>query len=220
MNLNKITILFLILSVVCISTACAQNFDDWEARPNISLKYKMNKKWSVTGTYYMYLDKNMSQIDKSVFGGEINYKVNSWMKAGVDYRFGVTEKGDYHDVRYSINFKYKPTKKWTLGYRPLLQQEFGSYGKKHPTRRPVKYFVRNRLTVGYEVARNTEIYVYSENYLRANQGFNFTRQKSGIGVDYKINKRNSIGTKMDIINKRNGKNVSRLNLNYTYTLGK
>lgn len=220
MKTININIFFLILSVIFTTQTRAQILDDWEARPNISLKYKLDKNWSIAGTYYMYLDKNMRQYDKSVIGGEINYKINSWMKAGFDYRYGMKKQKHYHDLRYSLTFKYKPSKKWGIAYRPMLQQEFVSLNNTHLAAHPIEYYLRNRFTLSYNVTRKTELYVFTENYLKPEQGdMVFYRQKSAIGADFEINKRNQIGTRLEIINKRNGKNIARPNLSYTYTLG-
>lgn len=220
MDLLKKTMLLLIISVVYAPQSQAQVFDDWEARPNISLKYKVNKKWSVAGTYYLYLDKNMSKYNKSVIAGEVDYKVNSWMKAGIDYRYGMNHKDNYHDIRYSLTFSYDPSKKWEIAYRPTLQQEFVSLDETKLAIHPIEYYFRNRLSLSYDVSKKTELYIFTENYQSLNQAeLAFNKQKSALGADFEINKRNSIGARMEVINKRKGKMIARPNLSYTYTLG-
>mgnify|MGYP006350469165 CR=1 FL=1 len=198
----------------------AQVFDDWEARPNVSLKYKINKDWTVSGTYYLYLENNMSQYDKSVFGTEVSYKINPWMKAGIDYRFGTNAKEQYHDLRYSLSFDMKLSNKWTLEYQPTLQQEFTSLNKEHLALHPVEYYVRNRITANYELSKVVELFVFTENYLQPVDGdVFFYRQKSALGADFEINEHHKIGTRFEIINKNSGKNYARPNLSYTYTFG-
>lgn len=220
MKLIKKTLFILMLSLAYTSQTKAQMFDDWEARPNISLKYKFNKKWSVTGTYYFYLDKNMSQYDKSVIAGEVDYKVNSWLKAGIDYRYGISEKKRYHDLRYSVTFDYNPSKKWKIEYRPMVQQKFTSLQKSHLALKPIKYYIRNRLTASYDVSSAIKVFVFTENYLRPKQGdINFHRQKSALGAEFEIGNRSEIGTRFEVINKKSGKMYARPNLNFTYTLG-
>ncbi len=220
MNPTKKLLIFFALTILLSTQVKAQVFDDWEARPNVSLKYKFNKKLSIAGTYYLYLDKNMSQYDKSVISTEVAYKVNSWMKAGIDHRYGIEPKGNYHDIRYSITFDYNPSKKWKIAYRPSLQQEFISLKKEHLAINPIEYFLRNRLTLSYEISNDVDLYVFTENYLRANHGdYSFHRQKSALGADFGISPRSEIGTRFEVLNKSNGKIIARPNLSYTLTLG-
>lgn len=220
MNPTKKSILFLAFTIFLATQTQAQVFDDWEARPNVSLKYKFNKKLSIAGTYYLYLDKNMSQYDKSVIGGEIGYKINSWLKAGIDYRYGMKGQEHYHDIRYSITFDYNPSQKWKIAYRPLLQQEFISLKEEHLAVNPIEYYLRNRLTLSYEISNAVELYVFTENYLRANHGdYSFHRQKSALGAEFGVSPRSKIGARFEVLNKRNGKMIARPNLSYTYTLG-
>lgn len=220
MSITNKSILILLLLLVYTLQTRAQVFDEWAARPNISLKYKFNKDWAIAGTYYHYLEDNMSHYDKSVISIDIGYKINSWLKAGIDYRFGINSKEHYHDIRYSVTFDYEPSAKWKLEYRPMLQQEFTSLKKEKLATEPVKYYWRNRLTVSYDITGNLELYVFTENYLKPDKGdLFFFRQKSALGADFDINERNKIGTRFEIINKKNGKNIARPNLSYTYTFG-
>lgn len=220
MKLNKKIVILLLLSFICAAQMQAQVFDDWEARPNISLRYKINKQWTIAGTYYLYLDHNMKQYDKSVISTEIGYKVNSWLKIGVDHRYGMNQKEHYHDIRYAVTFDYNPFRKWKIAYRPMLQQGFTSLTKEKLAEDPVKYYLRNRLTLSYEPSGYVELYVFTENYLKPVDGdFIFHRQKSAVGVDFDISKRSRIGARFEVINKKSGKTIARPNLSYTYTLG-
>lgn len=217
--LNK-SIVILIFSLIYALQVHAQVIDEWEARPNVSLKYKFNKAWSVTGTYYLYLEENFSRYNKSVIGADVGYKINSWLKASIDYRYGIDSKENYHDIRYSVTFDFNsPSKKWKFEYRPMLQQEFVSLKKDHFDENPVEYFLRNRVTVNYFPAKNIELYLFTENYVQPVEGdIFFHRQKNALGGEYKLNARNKIGARFEYINKKSGKNVARPNLSYTYTL--
>lgn len=220
MNKTRKSILFIAFIIFLTTQTNAQVFDDWEARPNVSLKYKFNKKLSIAGTYYLYLDKNMSQYDKSVTGGEVAYKINSWLKVGIDYRYGTKPQEHYHDIRYSVTFDYNPSQKWKIAYRPMLQQEFVSLKEVHLATSPIEYYLRNRLTLSYEISNAAKLYVFTENYLRANHGdYSFHRQKSALGAEFGVSPRSEIGARFEVLNKRSGKIIARPNLSYTYTLG-
>lgn len=208
-----------IIPILYMSESKAQIFDEWEARPNVSLKYKFNKKLSVSTTYYLYMDKNMSEYNKSVISGDVGYKVNSWMKLGLDYRRGITPKKQYNDIRYSVTFDYNPSKNWKLEYRPMIQQKSFFEKKAHQEDIPTEYFMRNRITVTYKFVSDWEVYAFTENYQQLNKGMTFHRQKSALGTEYKISPRNKIGARFEVLNKKSGKMIARPNLSYTYTLG-
>lgn len=202
------------------SPSKAQIFDEWEARPNVSLKYKFNKKLSLGSTYYLYLDKNLGHYNKSVIGTELNYKFNSWLKAGIDYRYGIDPKQNYHDIRYSATFDINPSQKWKLAYRPMLQQEFISLKKAKLETNPVEYFWRNRFTVSYKLNNVWELYVFTENYLQIQKAnLQFHRQKSAFGAELEISDRSNIGGRFEVLHKKNGKVIARPNISFSYTLG-
>lgn len=206
-------------AMVAIQTS-AQTFDDWEARPNVTVKYKANKNLSLAGTYFLYIDKNMTEIDKSVMAGEIGYKINSWVKAGFEYRYALKNGEGSHELRYSFTFDKNIAERWKIKYRPMLQQEFESSKKTEKENNPAEYFLSNRLTVDYDISNSFTLYLFTENYVQLEKGnIHFHKQKSAVGLDYEINERNQVGTRFDVINKSSGKNVARVSLNYTITLG-
>lgn len=219
MKLNK-TILFGALFVLSALHLRAQVFDDWEARPSISLAYKANKNLSIAGAYYVYMNQNMSQYKKSVIAGEVGYKIAPWLKAGLEYRRGMSNKSSYHEMRYALTFSQDIGKKWELKYRPMLIMEFTSLDKEVLDVNPIEYYLTNRFTLGYDLTKKTELYIFTENYQQVEQGaFGFYRQKSALGAEFKIGNRSKFDTRFDVINKRNGKNEARVVFNYTYTLG-
>ncbi|MBS1927268.1 MAG: DUF2490 domain-containing protein [Bacteroidetes bacterium] len=212
------------LGIICLflitNQTIAQVFDEWDARPNVSLKYKFNKRLSVSGTYYLYLEENFRQYNKSVLATEIEYKFAPWLKAGIDYRFGIDQKDNYHDIRYSATFSYKASSKWKFSYRPMLQQEFISLKKEHLQADPIEYYLRNRVTVSFKISNNWEVYAFTENYLRAGSGdLRFYRQKTATGAEVEATERSKFGARFEVIHKKNGKVVARPNISYTLTLG-
>ncbi|MBS1632844.1 MAG: DUF2490 domain-containing protein [Bacteroidetes bacterium] len=221
--MNKLFKFIIAITVLyfCASPATAQVLDEWEARPNIAIKYKFNKKLSLAGTYYLYLDKNISRYNKSVIGAELDYKFCSWLKAGIDYRYGIDPKENYHDIRYSATIDFKISKKWKMAYRPMLQQEFISLQKVKLSTDPVKYYLRNRITASFKVSTATEIYVFTENYLKPQSGsFYFHRQKSALGAEFDVSNRSKLGVRFEVLHKKSGKVVARPNISYAITLGK
>lgn len=196
----------------------AQFIDDWEARPHITVEYKFNKNLVVAGTYYMYLDKNISTYDKSSVAGELGYKVTKWLKAGFEYRHEIKNKMNNNELRYSLTLDHKLLPRFKIKYRPMWQQEFVSLGKLSVY--PMENFMRNRVTLEYKLTDRVDLFLFTENYQRINQGeWSFHKQKSAAGAKLDVNDRNELSASLYMINNSKGKNVARVDIGYTISLG-
>ncbi len=195
MKANYIHILLATIIVFVALQANAQYFNDWEARTSVSLEYKFNKNLSIAGTYYLYMNKNISEYKKSVLAGEIGYKITKWMKTGIEYRYGMDYPDNYHEMGYSFTFDYDLLEKLKIKYKPMFIMEFRSLNQEHLAAYPMEYYLTNRVTLGYEIARKTELYVFTENYQQIEKGnFQFYRQKSALGAAFKAGDRSEIDT--------------------------
>lgn len=214
-------LILLVFSTLFSIYGNAQIFDDWQSRTSVSLGYKLNRSLSLEGTYYAYMDKNLREYNKSVAAGEVGYKLTSWLKAGIEYRYGIKKRKDEHELRYTMTFDHRLfSRKWKIKYRPMMVMEFKSLNKEYLAEHPIDYYLTNRLTLSYKLSKATELYVFSENYQQIEDGhFGFYRQKSALGSEFKIGNRSKLDTRFDIINKRSGKNNARFVLKYAYTLG-
>lgn len=220
MNISGKSIAALVLLLLVATPGKAQVFADWTARPSLSLKYKIDKDWSVAGTYYMYLDHNIGEYNKSVIGLEAGYDINSWLEASIDYRYELKNGEHAHNLRYSATLELDLSKTWKLEYRPLIEQEFKSLKRSYLADHSIKYYWRNRLTLSYEIAKDLELYTFTENYLRVKESdFLFDAQRSALGVEYDLNAQHEIESRFEVKNKKSGKNEARIVLGYTYTFG-
>lgn len=212
-SINKTV--YLLLSLFGMVQIKAQ-IDDWQLRPSISLNYNINDKWSVEGTYYMYLNHNMGAYNKSEIGTEVLYRANPWLQLGIDYRHTIESGGDGHELRYFGKFDHQLSEKWNLEYRVMLQQEFEPHSA-------ADYFWRNKITLGYDLVKNVEVYAFTETYLKIEGGLDFHRQKSGLGAEFEIGNRNKIDFQVQIRNKRSqptesrGHNEGRVEVGFTHT---
>lgn len=218
MKTTKNLILIFVVTLFGAVQLQAQVIDEWEARPSLSLKYEHND-WSFTGTYYMYVDEDIKEYDKSELGAEIEYKINSWLDLGMEYRYGLEEnEKPSHDIRLYASFDYDFSNRWELEYRLMGQQEFSSLKDSYLEEHPVEYTLRNKLSITYKLSKAWDLSLYTENYVQPiNSDLLFHRQKTGVGAEYDFNKQNEIGLEVEIRNKRSGKNEGRINLGYTYT---
>lgn len=196
-------------------TMHAQSIEAWEARPSVSLNYNIDDKWSVKGTYYLYLYDDFSDYGKSVLGAKASYKINNWLKASLDYRYGMMPgRVDYHDFRYSLDFKHKIAQQWVLTYRPTFQQELSQgYAPEN--------YLRNKLTLGYDISSRVNLFLFTENYLALHNGGDFYREKTGLGTSVEPWKHSEFELEVILINNRREPNEplneGQIKLSYTYT---
>ncbi len=209
-----------LLCWIFATNATAQGFDDVELRQHVTLSYRINKNLGIAGKYFLQTDKGITHFNESTLGLEVDYKINKWLKAGIEYRFGTNQYEDANIIRYYLGFDYAINKKWKIKYRPLLQQEFGYLNSEYLAHHPTKYTLRNMLMVQYDLTKKITLYAYTENYTRFKSGdAYFFREKTGVGASYQIKKRHEIELEVDWIKKHNRDNIARIDIGYTFEIG-
>lgn len=198
----------------------AQN-NDLELRQQLALKYNIDKRWTVAVKYFLQTHDNMIGFDKSVPGAEMKYKLFSWLKAEVEYRFETNHQKDQHEFRYSLTFDQNISKKWQIKYRPMLQQQFGYLQPEYLAANPVEYAVRNMLELDYTYNKKTELYVFTEFYTNYDRGVWFhSTQKSGAGINYERKKRHDFNLEANwFYDIEDAQHALRISVGYSYTLG-
>jgi len=202
----------------------AQPVQDVLLRQQLSVGYKLNSSWSVTGKYFLYLHDNASRFDQSVLGLEVNYKIFSWLEAGVEYRRSMNYKQDGHEFRYSLEGEYAPKKaKWHLKLRTLLEQSMDYLDADYLRARPATHVWRNRFIGAYKVSKKLDAYVVTELYLGRKSGTLLLEQANyGLGVDYDLKRRHSFNVEVqyrDYFNKKKPADVIRVDVGYKLSLG-
>lgn len=188
-----------------------KTIDNWQARPSLSVKYKLNNKWSVTGTYYQYFDNNVSKFDKSVFGAKVGYKLSDQVSVGGDYRWTISSNNNYHDLRYSL--LYTPDlnlDKWSLAYQIMLQQKLTN------GLRP-DHYLRNLFQVEYQISSRFSLFALTENYLDLYHGIEHNTQKYALGGDIAITSRSKISLQLTIKDRHKQIVYARPEISYSYS---
>ena len=203
--------ILMVLAFLFQGYSSAHVLDDWTARSSASMKTQIGNHWTVAGTYYLYLHDNISRYDRSVLGGDIKYQVNSWMKVGFNYRWGIQKAADYHDLRYYLYMEPKlKSDRWRFSFQTTLQQKLEK-GEASD------YFWRNKVKGAYKISKVLKLYAFTENYLRLNKSFGYYTQKSAVGSSFHIKKESDLEIQFTHLNKIKHKNYGRLEINYIYT---
>lgn len=207
----SLVILVLIFSNIEIF---GQQVDDWEVRPTLFVKHKMENGLSFELKYEHRLDQNFTHYKKSEIGFKPEYKIafpsSFLLKPGLDYRFSLGNKNLGHDLRYFVNLGYSINDEFTLIYKPTFQQLIG---------RDISNinFLRNYFEAVYDW-NDWSFFVFAENYQQLKNGLSFESQKYGLRSQYEINSRNAIEVKLDVKHNVDNKNIVRLMLGYIYII--
>lgn len=191
----------------------AQFINDVEARPAVSMEYNVNERLQVGGTYYMYLDRNISRYHQSVFSGVVEYQLRHWIEAGVNYRYGLRSGANFHEFRYSLLFSPNlNTGRWNFSFRSLVQQRNISH-------QPTAFYLRSLAEAEYDLSENVDLFALTETYLKMSDEYDFDTQKTALGTEIYVSESSALKFQAVMKNKRDYRDYLRFELTYEYTLG-
>jgi hypothetical protein len=200
----KIRLLFFIsLSFLCCHSTIAQQNKDAGMWATFSIQHAITKKINVVVDQELRLKENFQRINLFYTNVGIDYKVNKFLKISPTYR-AIQKKrleGTYsyrHRLMLDVTTK-KKIQKFTISERVRYQAEVQDlYTSKKG--KLVEQFLRFKTDLKYSLSDNVTPYVSCElrYQIRAPRGDGplydrgFHRIRNVIGVDYQINKKNSV----------------------------
>lgn len=141
---------------------------------------------------------NLNQRDESFADIGISYRYADFA-AGFGYRFtdNYDQERDYRlSHRFAWQIRYRPDwERFSFDYRFRFQSQYFSIQSSENGRIPDN-FIRNRLKVSYNIKKSDfEPYASYEYFFRLNQmgPDQFERRRLTLGLEYEINKDNSLG---------------------------
>lgn len=198
--LNKrilyIVIYFLILRVSGIK-AQVEYEDDVSLWLEVHVEKKVNDKLDIYVDHKSRISNNISQYSLGYLDLGISYGVIKWIKIQAEYGYGKSlKKGYYYSNRHRVNLALlfrKKAGKWIGMYRSLLQVRMNDFYTSEGGTFPV-YYLRNKLTLKYELNKRFTAYIAEELYLPFNQTRNkgLSRSRSTFGLQLNISKKSGI----------------------------
>jgi hypothetical protein len=193
MNLVRRYLSFLIL-ILSLPVVAQKYDDDAAVWLNINLEKKLNDHFGIHLSQQNRIGNNASEYTLGYGDLGLSYSYNKHVKVMLDYVYGKRRRldGTYRN-RQMIYFALILKKKfgsWTILYRNRIQaqsQELqpDDYGVN------AAYYERNKLTLKYEINKRFEAYLFEELYypLYQAKGKGLDRSRSGVGLNYTINKK-------------------------------
>jgi long-subunit fatty acid transport protein len=198
MKVFHFTLILLFLRIYLVE---AQQQTDAGMWSTLSIEKDITKKFSVGLDQEVRLKNNSSRLSLLYTNVSAGYKINKGFKLGFGYRWiDKYEKEGYfsfkHRLMLDISCKYKISD-LSLGYRSRIQSEIGNVYKSSLGGIPEWYW-RNKFEIKYEL-NNFTPYINAEfgyqviDSKNPRADYAFHRVRTSVGLDYKINKQNSIG---------------------------
>jgi hypothetical protein len=190
-----------IFSFLTLSAFAQTNdFGMWNT---VSINKSLNSKLGLGIDQELRLRDNCTTINLVYTNFGVNYKVNNWFKVALVYRFIDKHKDDFtwgvrHRVFTDLTFKAKPGN-FALSYRARFQMEWRGVGYDASLGNAPEVFLRNQVKCAYKGAGNFEPYAGIEiRWQIQNPRIPYheaiDRGRYFGGVNYEINKHNTVGT--------------------------
>jgi len=167
---NRI-LLILTLQFFITSSILSQKIEDSELWSGYTAKYKINKKWRLSGEYQIRFDNNVSKLKNNFLELNVQKKLSKKFYLNMQYRYSwiVNER---NKKRYSIDGIYKQKifkKALKLKYRTKFQIEQVQYNGQ------VIVDWRNKLTIEKKLSKKIDVFGEYELFLNVFKLKSFAR---------------------------------------------
>lgn len=196
----KRILLFAALAFSGLIAAQTQDLGMWNT---ISINKELGKNLTIGIDQELRLRDNLSTINLVYTNFGASYKVTDFFKVGLTYRFIDKHKDDFtwgvrHRAYIDLTFKIKPGD-FSVSYRARFQSEWRGAGYADNYGNIPEVFMRNQVKIGYKFTDNIEAYIGDEirwqiQNPRIPYHNSIDRSRAFVGVNYEINKHNTVGT--------------------------
>ncbi len=190
--MKQLTIVLLIFAPLC---AHAQGVGLWTG---VNVEKKLNKSFSANLNAETRFSQDITVLNSYLAEAGVEYKLNKYLKAEVNYRFTGRRKRDkttadgyyyrpYHRFYGGATFDFKPVKWLRFAYRIRYQQNF-----KDDERGLVSDgdYLRHRFELAHKNKSRFSPYVSADVFNLVGGGLDQVRYKAGVEMDF--NKRNTL----------------------------
>lgn len=207
--LMKKILFFIVLLTVFPRSMEAQILDEVNARTSVGLIYRMNDKVQLGAECYVYFKENVTQYDKTALAANVLYR-GEILQPGLDYRYTLSSKGNYHDIRYILGTANSSwIKKWRFRLQPSLRHIIHANLKSDFT-------LWTLVAAEYSLNSLLKPYIFTEFYHAPARKFEYVNQKSAVGIDIKPGQRHLIKTQMVMYNRADGFTQLRPEVTYRF----
>lgn len=163
--------------------------NDFELRPQIGLKYTINKKSELSLSSRLDFKENASQFRRTNINLSYDRKLNKWLDVEIYYRFMTNYNADVHRFRIGLSTDKKLAKKTYLQYRSIVQHDIKYFDLDYLARYKPNYYWRNRILLKYKYNKKISFGIYTEPFIQKNYlGWQLSRMRYGAKASYDLKK--------------------------------
>jgi hypothetical protein len=158
----------------------------------VQISKDLPRNFSIGGQYQIRLNRNFGNINWHYFYGNVGYRFNKYLAAGLVYRYGTSTRIDRHAFAVTLTARYK-AKDWMVAYRTAYQRKQPYFNRSYEPGLEPQNLWRHRFLVQYSINKRWDIYAFTELFFRfTNQRNYLQRLRNSIGVDWEFYKYNTI----------------------------
>lgn len=195
--MNKLkTLLIAVYTLLSLLNLSAQT-NDAQLWADIKLNYKFASHTSIYGQVGSRFSENISKVGMGFAELGTDYELSKTWELGASYRFYSSRKNeDLYSNRHKFNLDLSFKKNYYLlsfKIRMRIQMKYKDiYSSNDGTASNFQW--RNKLELKYKLTKKIKPFFLFECYLPIsnNNYFELTKTKYSFGLEYKINKRNSL----------------------------
>jgi hypothetical protein len=195
-RMNKLkTLLIAVFTLLSFLKLSAQT-NDAQLWADLKLDYKLSSNASIYGQVGSRFSENISKIGMGFTELGADYELNKTWEIGASYRFYSSRKNeDLYSNRHKFNLDLSFKKSFyllSLKLRTRAQMSFKDIYSSDDGKIPA-FEWRNKFELKYKLTKKIKPFFYFECYLPLSNSepFELTKTKYSLGIEYKINKRNS-----------------------------
>jgi hypothetical protein len=194
-----------LLAVITLtfSVSLSAQYSDFGMWNTVSINKEITDKFTVGIDQELRLRDNLTTLHMLYTNVGASYKFSDNFKVSLVYRFIDRHKEDLtwgirHRIFTDLTFKVKPGD-FTIAYRARFQAEWRAAGYSGEFGNIPEIFMRNQVKIGYKATSNLEPYIGTEvrwqiQNPRIPYHQSIDRARYFTGVNYEINKHNTVGT--------------------------
>lgn len=185
---------FLLLFLLLISTLTFSQEKDFQWWNKLTIEKRISPRMRLSLTDGLRFKENVSQFSRHF--NQINFSYNFTPKFSTTISYRLVQKGDdklglsirnrmQMDLIYEVNIK-----KFSITFQERFQSHVADINRKADWNVPVNY-LRSRITIDYKLDSKLRPFASAELFYLL--GYDFTNYRLRAGLNYKLNKRNSLG---------------------------
>ncbi len=200
-----------IVLIILIHTTANGQVKDAGLWTSLSFEAKLVKKLSLSVSQEYRFNENVTELDTWISEAGLNYKLNKYLKASVNYRFTMKRMtNNLYSPRHRFFIDIKAEKKikpFIFQFRTRFQEEYADIGRATDGGF-AGYYSRNKLSIKFDLDRKWEPYLSVELFspLRRNQPYLFDDIRTSAGLEFAVSKHHSIDIYYMIQNELNVSN--------------